>query len=135
MNTRRRDVPVPDDRRQQEARLAAALLAALDDATARELAERLRPHLPVDPSRLLDVRQAAEVLGLHPDTLVRMARTGRIWATKVGREWRFRADRLEVRPINGEVRHPLTQTRSRRGELASPSSVAAIRGSTCVLRS
>jgi hypothetical protein len=66
--------------------LADALLEALDDDATRELATRLRPHLPLDPSRLLDARAAAELLGLHPDTLVRMARGGRIWAQKVGRE-------------------------------------------------
>ena len=119
-----------DRRRPNGVTVADALLGTLDDASARELAERLRPHLPVGPSRFLDAREAADVLGLHPDTLVRMARTGRIWAQKVGREWRFRADRLEVRPVNGEGRHPLRMTRSRRSERGSPSSVAAIRGST-----
>jgi len=119
-----------DRRRANGVTLAEALLGTLDDASARELAARLRPHLPVDPSRFLDAREAADVLGLHPDTLVRMARTGRIWAQKVGREWRFRADQLEVRPVNGEARHPLRVTRSRRSERGSSSSVAAIRGST-----
>ena len=119
-----------DRRRANGVTLAEALLGTLDDASARELAERLRPHLPVDPSRFLDARGPADVLGLHPDTLVRMARTGRIWAQKVGREWRFRADQLEVRPVNGEGRHPLRVTRSRRSERGPSSSVAAIRGST-----
>ena len=109
--------------------LADALLGTLDEKAARQLAERLRPHLPVGTDRFLDARQAADILGLHPDTLVRMARTGRIWAQKVGREWRFRADRLEVQPICGEAGHPFSVSR-RRADQTPRSSVAAIRGIT-----
>jgi excisionase family DNA binding protein len=119
-----------DRRRPKGATLADALLGTLDDASARELAERLRPHLPVDPNRFLDAREAADVLGLHPDTLVRMARTGRIWAQKVGREWRFRADRLEIHPIDSGPQATPRSFRARHSRTAPRSSAAAIRGSS-----
>jgi excisionase family DNA binding protein len=97
----RRDSRSPRTRpANHDAALADALLSALDETAVRELAERLRPHLPLDSDRFLDAREAAALLGLRPDTLLRMARDGRIWARKAGREWRFRADRLEIRPIN-----------------------------------
>jgi excisionase family DNA binding protein len=67
------------------------------------------------------------VLGLHPDTLLRMARDGRIWAQKAGREWRFRADRLEIDPPARAV-DPAVTRRSRRPRRATRSTVAAIRG-------
>lgn len=110
------------------ATLADALLSALDEAAARELAERLRPHLPLDPTRFLDTREAAQVLGLHPDTLVRMARAGRISARKVGREWRFRADQLDIRPVAARAETvPPVRVRSAR-RASSRASIAAIRG-------
>lgn len=74
--------------------LAVGLLDALDDDALCALAERLRPYLS-EPDELVDARQAAERLGLHERTVARMAREGRIpGAVKVGREWRFHADRL-----------------------------------------
>jgi excisionase family DNA binding protein len=80
--------------------LVRALLDALDDAALNELAYRLRVHLAVDTVRLLEAREAASRLRLHPETVSRMARTGRISAEKVGREWRFHADALDVRPVD-----------------------------------
>ena len=45
---------------------------------------------------LLNDREAATLLGgLHPKTLQRMARLGRIPAYRVGRFWRFRASELD----------------------------------------
>lgn len=78
------------------ARLADALIADLRDDALRALAERMRPHLRGGPAHLLCVREAAAALRLHPDTVARMARTGRLPAVKVGREWRFRTDALTV---------------------------------------
>lgn len=111
----------------RNATLADVFLSALDDTAARALAERLRPHLPLDPKRFLDTREASQVLGLHPDTLVRMARSGRIWAQKVGREWRFRADRLDIGPAAGTL-EAAAPNRSRRAQRTARSSIAAIRG-------
>lgn len=78
-------------------RLAAALLAELDELACRELAELLRPYLTAGPDHLLDAAEAAPPAKLHPDTLARMAREGRVkGAEKVGREWRFPTGRLEI---------------------------------------
>ena len=80
--------------------LAAALLGALDDDVLVVLAERLRPYLAdIRADELLDSKAAAARLGLHERTVVRMAREARIPdAVKVGRSWRFPADRLAPRP-------------------------------------
>lgn len=60
-------------------------------------------HVAEDPFRadnrqtfepLLDSRQAAALLRIHPKTLQRMARQGEIAAIHVGKLWRFRASTL-----------------------------------------
>lgn len=43
---------------------------------------------------LLSETQAGELLGLHPKTLQRMARSGEIPAVRILRYWRFRASEL-----------------------------------------
>ncbi len=45
---------------------------------------------------LLDDGQAAELLGIHPKTLQRLARVGEIPAHRVGRFWRYRASELDA---------------------------------------
>lgn len=75
--------------------LAAALLDELEDDALRELAARLRPFLPnAEPRpRLVSTREASRRLGVHPGTLARLAREGRIaGARKLGRTWRFDLD-------------------------------------------
>jgi excisionase family DNA binding protein len=48
-----------------------------------------------DPfERLLDSTEAAALLRIHPKTLQRMARSGRIAGVQIGRLWRFRASVL-----------------------------------------
>jgi len=108
--------------------IAALLVDELDDDGLRELAGRLRPYLHDDPGRLLNARRAAARLGLHPETLVRMARDGRIWAVKAGREWRFRADRLETSPPAGRSISHASASRPRRAPVRERASIAAIRG-------
>ena len=44
---------------------------------------------------LLTDEQAGELLGLHPKTLQRLARTGQIPAHRIGRFWRYRASELD----------------------------------------
>ena len=44
---------------------------------------------------LIDNVAAAQLLGIHPKSLQRMARRGEIPAVKVGRYWRFRASQLD----------------------------------------
>ncbi len=104
-----------------------ALVRALDESALHELADRIRPHLHNETEELLDVRAAAARLGLHRETLSRMAREDRIWAQKVGREWRFRADRLDIKPV-ARASVSVPGGRRRRSGSAGRRSVAAIRG-------
>lgn len=111
--------------------IAGALVDALDDAALLGPAIRLRPHLVEESARLLDAREVAHQLGLHPETVSRMARSGRIEAVKIGREWRLTANRLGVRPMN-DARASVAPTLYPRFPRAGPeverTSVAAIRG-------
>jgi excisionase family DNA binding protein len=51
---------------------------------------------------LLDVKKAAEALGLHPKTVLRMARQSSIPAFRIGRYWMFRASLLD-QWLNGRL--------------------------------
>jgi excisionase family DNA binding protein len=46
--------------------------------------------------RLLSSGQAAALLGIHPKTLVRLARSGEVPAIRIGKHWRFRASLLDA---------------------------------------
>ena len=46
-------------------------------------------------NRLFDAYEAAEYLGLHPETVRKMARERRLPRVKVGRFWRFRPADLD----------------------------------------
>ena len=52
---------------------------------------------------LIDVEAAAKFLCLHPKTLMRMAREGRIPAFRIGRYWLFRASLLDAW-LNGQLK-------------------------------
>ena len=43
---------------------------------------------------LLDSQEAAALLKIHPKTLQKLARTGKVDAIQVGKLWRFRASAL-----------------------------------------
>ncbi|MGB2711288.1 MAG: helix-turn-helix domain-containing protein [Conexibacter sp.] len=111
--------------------LGAALLAVLDDQTIQALAERLRPHLHDnhDHPALLTPTEAGQRLRLHPKTVVRMARDGRLPATKIGTGWRFHPSQLDItprpRPEHVTASCPTPRARPRHVE---PASVRAIRG-------
>jgi len=49
-----------------------------------------------EPEKLLDVEEVAALLGLHPQSVYDMARSGEIQAFKVGREWRVRPSDLKA---------------------------------------
>ncbi len=49
--------------------------------------------MPNDPD-VMNVKQAAEFLGAHIETIRRMARKGDIPAYKMGKDWRFRREAL-----------------------------------------
>lgn len=44
---------------------------------------------------LVNLRQAAEALGIHPDTLKKKAQRGEIPGMKLGKYWRFRLSTLD----------------------------------------
>ena len=46
--------------------------------------------------KLLNQEEAAELLGIHPETLRRMAVRGEIPALRVGRFWKFRGSALDA---------------------------------------
>lgn len=43
---------------------------------------------------LLDSKEAASLLKIHPNTLKKLARNGEISAIQIGKLWRFRASAL-----------------------------------------
>ena len=45
--------------------------------------------------RLLTVSEVADLLRINKSTVYRMAKQGRLPATRVGRQWRFRKDVLD----------------------------------------
>jgi excisionase family DNA binding protein len=54
-------------------------------------------EVTLTPEPLLDCKRAAIVLGgVHPKTVERWAREGRIPAYRLFRKWRFRMSELEV---------------------------------------
>jgi excisionase family DNA binding protein len=54
---------------------------------------------------LLDLREAASILGMHWKTLERMARDRKVPAFKVGKRWRFR-----LTSLNTWLEHGLNST-------------------------
>ncbi len=52
------------------------------------------PPKVVEFERLLDSDEAAFLLKIHPKTLQRMAREGKIAGIQIGKLWRFRASVL-----------------------------------------
>ena len=47
------------------------------------------------PERLIDSEETAAIIGIHPKTLQKMARCGKIRGVHVGKLWRFRASTIE----------------------------------------
>jgi excisionase family DNA binding protein len=61
------------------------------------------PSAPVD---LISIPEAARRVGLHPDTLYRLCRTGRFPpAIQIGSRWRVSVPRLE-RYLHADVTEP-----------------------------
>lgn len=54
--------------------------------------------LPVTVGRreVMDIRQAAEYLGISPDTLYKYAAEGFVPAFKLGNRWRFMRSRIDA---------------------------------------
>ena len=116
--------------------LVVAMLAELDrggEPLRRALASRLRPCLVDEAEQLLDSAEKAAQLHLHPDTLTRMARVGRVpGARKVGQRWLFPTRGTEILPVDvdGRSAHSWSfkPTAPRRSSVTRRTSVAAIRG-------
>jgi len=53
------------------------------------------PRSEYRPEQLLDSAEVAAILGIHPKTLQRMARSGQIRGIRVGRLWRFRRSDID----------------------------------------
>ena len=52
------------------------------------------PNRSISNKAFLNTDEAAAMLGVHPKTLQRLARSGRITAYRVGKLWRFQAHDL-----------------------------------------
>ncbi len=65
------------------------------------------PNLSIASDPFMNTDEAAAMLGVHPKTLQRLARSGRITAYRVGKLWRFQACDLwadvavRVTPLRG----------------------------------
>jgi excisionase family DNA binding protein len=62
----------------------------VDDRGEKEVDAMQRPF-----ERLLSQGEAADLLGIHPETLRRMSIRGEIPALKVGRFWKYRGSALD----------------------------------------
>ncbi len=77
------------------------------------------PKFSFEP--LLDSDQAAAILRIHPKTLQRLARKGRVTGYRIGNLWRFHASDLQASMVgtaraldsNMERRYSLSTTRAR----------------------
>ena len=58
--------------------------------------QQVRSQRELGFERLLDAGEAAGLLRIHPKTLQRLTRPGRIPAFRVGRFWRYRGSDLEI---------------------------------------
>ena len=72
------------------------------------------PNPSIPNGAFMNTDEAAAMLGVHPKTLQRLARSGRITAYRVGKLWRFQACDLwkdvavRVVPLNGLYDHVAT---------------------------
>jgi excisionase family DNA binding protein len=77
------------------------------------------PKFSFEP--LLDSDQAAAILRIHPKTLQRLARSGRVTGYRIGNLWRFHASDLQASMIGANTvldsntvqQYSLTTTRAR----------------------
>ena len=64
-------------------------------ATAEESSSAVPAGAQVGDGKLLTVAEVADLLRINKSTVYRMAKQGRLPATRVGRQWRFRRSVLE----------------------------------------
>jgi excisionase family DNA binding protein len=66
--------------------------------------------------QILTLEEASRYLKLHKGTVYKMARAGKIPASKIGKVWRFRRLRIDKwleRQENGPLLHRKSRTRKR----------------------
>lgn len=108
--------------------ILTAVLADADSDELRALAEQLAPYLEQRDDELLDADTAAARLGVHPKTLTRAAKAGRVaGAIRVGARWRFGASELELQPVRTPASTPAPPARPRPGSTQA-TTATAIRG-------
>jgi excisionase family DNA binding protein len=104
-----------------DSRIALALIAALDDKALDLLAERLESRLATrmgagcsTTDRWLSTREAAQHLGMHPDTLRRLAATRVIPSEqdRPGCALHFRLSALERWRESGGPRFPRAEAKA-----------------------
>jgi excisionase family DNA binding protein len=71
------------------------LLPKKPPARAEANADRFVSSDVFHPEPLLDTDEAAAIMKIHPKTLQRFARLGRIRGVHVGKLWRFRASEID----------------------------------------
>jgi excisionase family DNA binding protein len=92
-----------------------------------------------EPREVMDIRQAADYLGISADTLYKYASDGFVPAFKLGNRWRFKRSRLnewmDVQSSGGAGRaassgqsEPAAQRASRPAAAALPKPVQSVRG-------
>lgn len=55
--------------------------------------------------QVLTLREVAQYLNAHPNTIYRMAQKAQIPAFKLGRDWRFNRESIDAWRLSAEVRH------------------------------
>ncbi len=61
-------------------------------------------RIPISDDReVLTLKEVSQMLHVHPTTLYRMIKAGKIPAFRVGSDWRFRRDELERWAANQTV--------------------------------
>ena len=75
-----------------------AVVRIPEDRSAKDRADNGRSYFSESQSNfepVLNTEEAAALLQIHPKTLQRMARQGRVPAFRIGDLWRFRASALD----------------------------------------
>lgn len=81
------------------------------------------PAIPVSVEaqvrEVMDIRLAADYLGISPDSLYRYASDGTVPAFRLGNRWRFKKSRLDqwmedqsdLKPVRRSLKKPVTSQR------------------------
>jgi excisionase family DNA binding protein len=55
-----------------------------------------KEHVVATDPEILTVKEISELLRVHPTTVYKLLKGGRIPSFRVGGDWRFRKDRIEI---------------------------------------